>query len=242
MGDAATICNDLLPHIFMQFHHTTIPLFQQKVLQWQRSYMESTLAVSPMTLVTMADEECQILRHSNQWVEMIDPSVVAMKALFQDNITGTQMLFHQIPTNLAKLAKSRDSFLDGASGQRYSDRPQWLFDKPANKTEEHEYCGRIWHYCMKCGRHGKWVCMHTDATHKSRDHNIDENHSSKYRGSQQDNGRDQSRSRSRSPPSSRGNSPMYARSHSVSFQPTPPQSPVAQLCLLDSIHAFVQDD
>jgi hypothetical protein len=31
----------------------------------------------------MADEECQILKHSQQWVETIDPSVVGLQALLQ---------------------------------------------------------------------------------------------------------------------------------------------------------------
>jgi len=141
----------------MQLHNTTIPLFQQEVLQWQRSYMENTLIISPTSLMTMADEEIQILRHSNQWVETIEPSVVAMKVLFQGNLTGTQTLFQQIQANLEKIAKSRDSSSDGASGRQYSDRPDWVFDAPTTKTEQREYHGRIWHYCTQCGRNGKWV-------------------------------------------------------------------------------------
>jgi len=195
-GDAPTTHNDLLPHIFMQLRNTTIPLFQQKVLQWQRSYMENTLIISPTSLITMADEESQILRHSNQWVETIDPSVVAMKALFQGNLTGTQTLFQQIQANLAKIAKSRDSSSDGASGHRYPDRPDWVFDAPTTKTEQSEYHGRIWHYCTQCGRNGKWVCMHTDATHRRRDHDLDEERSSKRKGFHHEDSHDRSRSRS----------------------------------------------
>jgi hypothetical protein len=82
-GDADNIHNDLLPHIFMQLQLTTIPLFQQRVLTWQPKYMENSLQLLAMTLITMADEECQILKHSNQWVETIDPTIVAMKALLQ---------------------------------------------------------------------------------------------------------------------------------------------------------------
>jgi hypothetical protein len=35
-GSDAKAHNDLLPHIFMQLRFTTIPIFQQKVLEWQR--------------------------------------------------------------------------------------------------------------------------------------------------------------------------------------------------------------
>jgi hypothetical protein len=57
-GDADNLHNDLLPHIFMQLPSTTIPTFQQKVLKWQRSYMENTFQTSPCQLVKLADEEC----------------------------------------------------------------------------------------------------------------------------------------------------------------------------------------
>jgi hypothetical protein len=87
-GDEDSLHNDLIPHIFMQLCNTTIPLFQKKVLNWQRKYMENSLKVSPTQLMTMADEECQILCHCNQWVETLDPSVVAMQAMVQDTVAG----------------------------------------------------------------------------------------------------------------------------------------------------------
>ena len=77
-GASDTANNDLIPHILLQLRSTTIPIFQQSVLQWQRNYMENKLALMPSNLVTLADEECQVLKHSSQWVETIDPSVAAM--------------------------------------------------------------------------------------------------------------------------------------------------------------------
>jgi hypothetical protein len=68
-GSDAKAHNDLIPHIFMQLRFTTIPIFQQKVLEWQRSYIENKLPLTPTQLVMLADEESQILRHSNQWVD-----------------------------------------------------------------------------------------------------------------------------------------------------------------------------
>lgn len=41
-----------------------IPLYQQKVLQLQWSYTGSSLKVSPTQLITMADEECPILKQA----------------------------------------------------------------------------------------------------------------------------------------------------------------------------------
>jgi hypothetical protein len=67
--------------------------------------MENSLKVSPMKLVSMADEECQILKHSNQWVETIDPSIVAMNALVQGNMNGAHSLLEQLSAHLSSLTK-----------------------------------------------------------------------------------------------------------------------------------------
>jgi len=58
--------NDLIPHLLQQLCTTTIPLFQQTVLTWQRNYFESTLPLTPQELVSKADQECQILTHAGQ--------------------------------------------------------------------------------------------------------------------------------------------------------------------------------
>jgi hypothetical protein len=68
-GAADNAHNDLIPHILLQLRTTTIPLFQQSVLKWQRQHMENTLQLTPSLLVTMADGECQVLKHSAQWVK-----------------------------------------------------------------------------------------------------------------------------------------------------------------------------
>lgn len=51
--------NDLIPHLLLQLCNTKIPMFQQPVLKWHRKYMENNLKITPLTLVTMADNECQ---------------------------------------------------------------------------------------------------------------------------------------------------------------------------------------
>jgi len=72
-GATDTSNNDLLPHILNQLGRSKTPLFQQAILKWHCKYMEGKLSLTPMQLVQMADEESQILWHSNQWVETIDP-------------------------------------------------------------------------------------------------------------------------------------------------------------------------
>jgi hypothetical protein len=101
-GGANMVHSDLIPHIFMQLRNTTIPLFQQKILMWQQNYMESSLKVSPMKLVSLANEECQILKHSNQWVETIDPKIVVMKGLVQENVQAATAFLEQLSAHLTR--------------------------------------------------------------------------------------------------------------------------------------------
>jgi hypothetical protein len=63
-GASDTDHNDLVPQILLQLCQTRIPVFQQSVLKWHRKYMENELKLTPTTLVSMADEECQVLQHS----------------------------------------------------------------------------------------------------------------------------------------------------------------------------------
>jgi hypothetical protein len=82
-GATDTNNNDLVPHILTQLCCSKIPIFQQTILKWHRKYMEGTLALTPMQLVQMANEESQILWHSNQWGETIDPTISAFQAIAQ---------------------------------------------------------------------------------------------------------------------------------------------------------------
>jgi hypothetical protein len=163
-GEADTSHNNLIPHIFMQLWNTTIPLFQQCILTWQRKYMENSLNVSPMKLVSMADEECQILKHFNQWVETIDLSIVAMKALVQGNMNGAHSLLEQLSAHLSSLTK--DDKPTGYHGKqdadntdnhfqgRGNDNPPWVYGTPTDKAQMCMFRGRTWYYCTKCGRDG----------------------------------------------------------------------------------------
>ena len=169
-GDEDSSHNDLLPHIFLQLRATKIPIFQQEVLRWHRQYMEGKMKTTPLKLVQMADEECQILRHSHQWVETIDPSVTALQASLEDRSKQSQNILRQLTAHLGYYQprqghpdihfSARDSAsrrtLDGGS----------FYDAPANLHTPKYFEGRYWYFCTKCGRNGRWVCTHRDDTHR----------------------------------------------------------------------------
>jgi hypothetical protein len=167
-GVADRTHNDLIPHILLQLRSTTIPFFQQSVLKWQRDYMENTLILTPSSLVTLADEECQVLKHSCQWVETIDPSIAAMQAMLQSTKDGSTQFFQTLAANFNEITKRQKDITKEQRNLRedkyQSNNPDWLFMQPADLSEVRTYKGRQWSFCTKCGRNGRWVCTHNDST------------------------------------------------------------------------------
>jgi hypothetical protein len=78
MPTSSTDTDHKLPHIYLQLHLTKIPIFQQIVLQWHHEFLENSLKITPTEFMRKEDDECQILKHSDHWVETIDPSIIAM--------------------------------------------------------------------------------------------------------------------------------------------------------------------
>jgi len=148
---------------------TNIPVFQQTVLKWQREYSEGTLVLTPTILATKADQECQILKHAGQWVETIDPSVVAMQAIFQTTKNRSGPIFQSLAANFSSIAQKQKDINHSLRGSHKSlsqgDTPDWLLRPPTMRGQIKHFNGRDWHYCTKCGRNGHWVCTHTDETH-----------------------------------------------------------------------------
>jgi hypothetical protein len=211
--------NDLLPHLLLQLRSTTIPMFQQSVLKWQREYFENTLALTLSSLISKADKECQILWHAGQWVETIDPSVAAMQALLQQTKSKSGDLLQSLAANFSSLAHRQWEITRAvrppSRGKNPMDTPGWLLKPPRYQGQIKHFNGRDWHFCTKCGRHGRWVCTHTDQTHS---------HSRRY-GSAPDDFR-----RSRSPTSHsqhpRRSSTSYDSDASSSrYKPVPSMSP-----------------
>jgi len=186
---------------------------------------------------------------------MIDPSVITMQALFQSTNQGNSSLFESLAANLPTLTKLQYSYGRDKQGnsdsstdrQFHYDMPAWVYDIPEDYSQQKVYQGKTWYFCTQCGRNGKWVCTHTDATHRPRDEYLHDRQTrgrSMHASSHDDRDRkpkDYSRSRSRTPPSQHDTSYMNNRSCTVTFQHTPPVSPKAKLSLLDSIGAFADD-
>jgi hypothetical protein len=265
--------NDLIPHIFLQLRATTIPIFQQSILQWQREYFENKLDITPLSLVRKADTECQVLKHAHQWVETIDPSITAMQAFLQSSKDSSAQVFKTIAANFSEITRrQQDINSDFKHYQRNqytnsNNNPEWIYDRPDDPNEIRHYHGRAWKFCTKCGRNGRWVCTHTDATHRSPDgrrmnhygpqsptlsHRSRSPDAEQYRydrstryHSNRDTfesnalqGRWKHRSRSRSPSYSRSGSPSNS-TRNVSFRPPTPKQPHAQLSLIESINNFL---
>jgi hypothetical protein len=167
---------DLVPHILLQLRTTTIPVFQQSVLTWQHEYMENKLKLTPSSLVTLADEECQVLKHANQWVETIDPSIVVMQALLHTSKEGSATIFKSLAANFSELVRkqndinkeSRQTRYDGtrSNGFNPNNNPDWIYTPPDDITQTRYFNGRTWYFCTKCGRNGRWVVTHSDDTHQ----------------------------------------------------------------------------
>jgi hypothetical protein len=77
------------------------------MLKWHREYMEGKLALTPLKLLCLADEESQILKHSNQWVETIDPSISTLQAFVTKKATTSNDLLCTLTANLGFHTHSR---------------------------------------------------------------------------------------------------------------------------------------
>jgi hypothetical protein len=111
---------------------TTIPVFQQSVLKWQQEYFENTLQLTPTSLVIKADQECQVLKHEGQWVEILDPSILALHALICTNKLKSGEVFTQLAAQFSQKA-ARYTYIvrslkpmSRSSGSNQT--PEWLLD------------------------------------------------------------------------------------------------------------------
>lgn len=167
--------NDLLPHLLLQLRGTTIPTFQQAILKWQRDYNEGKLSLTPSKLVLQADNECQILKHTGQWVETIDPSVIAMQAIVATDKTRSGEIFTSLAANFSAISQRqkeihRSMKPSSAKGAYNVDTPDWLLQPPNHPGQIKHFNGRDWYFCTKCGCQGRWVCTHMDETHDNNRH------------------------------------------------------------------------
>lgn len=138
--------NDLFPHLLLQLRSTTIPMFQQSVLKWQREYFENTLALTLSSLISKADKECQILWHAGQWVETIDPLVAAMQALLQQTKSKSGDLLQSLAANFSSLAHRQWEITRAvrppSRGKNPMDTPGWLLKPPRYQGQIKHFNGR----------------------------------------------------------------------------------------------------
>ncbi len=263
--------NDLVPHLLQQLRTTTIPLFQQTVLNWQRNYFESTLTFTPQELVGKADQECQILTHAGQWVETIDPSVSALQASIREDKTQSGELLQTLAANLTQVTYRHKEYTKGQrvstrppSRQSNTSTPEWVFDKPTYPDQIRMFNNRYWHFCNKCGTNGRWVCTHTNETHhepttaNAMQHDVSRrfsppDSSESYSRRSRSPGKEYSadprhrnrghdyRSRSRSPTQNATSSQPSTPRRHVSWNYPAPSTPIAKLSVLDGINDFLQD-
>ncbi len=112
--------------------------------------MESTLHLTPKPLLHTADEECQILCHSHQWVDMIDRTVSALQAALTTNMAQSNELFQKIAAPFSLTAPNHR-----ANGKYHQDDcPSG--PAPADLNTPKYYKGKDWFFCTKCGRDGVW--------------------------------------------------------------------------------------
>jgi hypothetical protein len=242
------------------------------VLKGQRDYSEGTLLLTPTTLVSKADQECQVLKHAGQWVETIDPSVLAMQAMIQTTKQTSGDLLQSLAANFSSiLQKQRDKHSRYTTRNASQDTPEWLLKPPTSQGQIKHFNGRDWHFCTKSGCNGRWVCTHTDATHNDSRryaaHDDDRSSFSPTYSNQRSyssySNRDSYNARSRSPARSDGRQlkhQNFSRSRSrspingyqsntsssshkrVSWETSLPATPVAKLSLLDFINLFNDED
>jgi hypothetical protein len=114
--------------------------------------MENKLSLTSLQLVIMTDKESQILRHSNQWVETVDPSIVAMQALFQGTNTAHTNLLKTLTAHLSSLGKSKhrevsqEMQFNSAGGclrQYGNDNPPWVYDSPQDISQTRTFRNRV---------------------------------------------------------------------------------------------------
>ncbi len=92
-------------------------------------------------MVRKADTECQILKHAQQWVETIDPSITAMQALIQSNKANSAQVFDSIASNFSEITRrQQDINADFRTYQKHytsnlNSDPDWIYDPPKDLNE-----------------------------------------------------------------------------------------------------------
>jgi hypothetical protein len=60
-----------------------------------------------MKLITMVDDKCQVLKHSQQWVETIDPSILALQAMMQTSTSSSADILKTLAAHFSKSIRNK---------------------------------------------------------------------------------------------------------------------------------------
>jgi hypothetical protein len=79
-----TTHNDLLVYLFAQLQLCKVPLFKEAIDAWHIAYLEAKPpGINPESLLKMADDKIQILKHADQWKESETTDIMALKLELQ---------------------------------------------------------------------------------------------------------------------------------------------------------------
>ena len=143
---------DLLTPIFNQLLTSKSSRFRRIVEDWHLEYHSEEKVFTLLSLVEAADKKCKALRQSNQLYTAADSEIFAMEATIKQPTSA----HHGKHTG----AKGR------LSGTHRPPKPAWYNTPPSDPNQTHRFDDRVWHWCPKCGEHGKWVCTHTPDKHQ----------------------------------------------------------------------------
>jgi len=141
---------DLLNPIFNQLLSAKSTRFRRIIEDWHLEYHSEEKHFTPTSLVMAADKKCKALRQSNQLYTTADSELIALEAHLRTTNTSGR---HTSGTPTGGSTKRNEN-------QRQA-KPAWYHSPPTNPTQTHRFDDRLWHWCPKCGEHGKWVCTHT---------------------------------------------------------------------------------
>jgi hypothetical protein len=122
-----------------------------------------------MTLLNSADKKCKALRQSNQLYTTADSEVMTLIATLKNQPQLATWVFQVLNTTTHALkdrAQSGNAPNGSSQGYHKSQKPAWFNKPPTQLNQTYKHDNRIWHWCPKCGVQGKWVCMHTAASHE----------------------------------------------------------------------------
>jgi len=160
--------NDLIIYIFNHLKQCTVTPFKQYISRLQVQYLEASLPdLTPVSLLQMAEDKIQVLRHADQWVKHEDPSLMALQAQLLQQKEDSHRTIQRLVAHVSRLAQrhpKRGHFdSNTAPSSRY---PAWMIQPPAVGQHTQLMDNRLYTWCTKCRQgQGLWVCRHNTDTH-----------------------------------------------------------------------------